>query len=397
MKKQLLTTTALVAAGVLTVSGAALAQKPTLTLGGNSQQIFGVGNNSDAYDAANGQRVGFDQHSDGEIFFNGAVTLDNGIKIRTRVELESNTESNTGGESPNVAHGTQGDTIDEHWMRISGSFGEIRLGSGDAAAQAMTTGYLGTWATGVGQNLAFDTGDWVTNPGPGSGYRMSTVARVDVTSDGEHISYFTPRFAGFQLGASYIPSTDEDVNNQRAATSSLQGAGDTEGYSIGANFDRKFGGVGVGIAVGYNEMNEATAGNGGDAKVWGVGGRVDFQGFRIAASFVDRKSQDTATTAINGGGGTVSGAETIELGARYIFGPNAVSISHLSGESDSVQVARDGQEIRSTFIAYRRTLGPGVTWHVTGIFADYDGGSAAPGAAQNNDGEAISTSINVRF
>lgn len=385
MKKQLLTSTALVAAGVLTVSGSALADKPKLTLGGSTEQIFGVGNNSDAFDAANGQRVGFDQHSDGEIFFNGSVTLDNGIKIRTRVEVESNTESNTAGETGNVAHTAQGDTIDEHWMRISGSFGEVRLGSGDAAAQAMTTGYLGTWATGVGQNLPFDTADWVSNPGTVS---VGTIGRVDVTSDGEAISYFTPRFAGFQVGASYIPSADEDINNQRALSG---GNADFEGWSIGANFNKKFGGVGVGVAVGYATMEEGTAGR-TDPEVWGVGARVDFSGFRVALSWVDRDSQETAGVT------TVTGQETVEVGVRYTFGPNAVSVSHLDAESTaSSRAAGDGDEGRSTFIAYRRTLGPGVFWKVTGILADFEDNATGATSATSNDGEALTTSIQVRF
>ncbi|MFT5488277.1 MAG: outer membrane protein OmpU, partial [Alphaproteobacteria bacterium] len=255
MKKQLLTTTALVAAGVFTITGAALAQKPTLSLGGSTEQIFGVGENDNAFDALNGQTSGFDQHSDTEIHFNGAVTLDNGIKIRTRVELEGNSaQDQTAGANSNVVNGAPGtiaggagggsvDFIDENWMRISGSFGEVRLGSGDAAAQAMTTGYLGTWATSVGQNLAFDTTDWINaNSGAGTAITASTVGRVDLSSDAEHISYFTPRFAGFQAGLSYIPSDSEDVNNQRA----LNTAGDRDGWSMGLNFDRKFSGVGVG-------------------------------------------------------------------------------------------------------------------------------------------------------
>ena len=360
MKKQLLTTTALVAAGVLVVSGPALAQKsgkPTLTLGGESTQIFGVGNNDDAYDAINGQRVGFDQHSDGEIFFNGAVTLDNGIKIRTRVELESNTESNTGGETANVAHTLQGDTIDEHWMRISGEFGEVRLGSADAAAQAMTTGYLATWNTNVALNLAFDTGDWVTNPAAVS---TSTVGRVDLTSDGELISYFTPRFAGFQAGLSYIPSADEDVNNQRALSG---GNADYEGWSMGLNYEGKFSGVGVGVAVGYNTMNESTVGQ-EDPEVWGGGIRLDFSGIRLSASYVDRDDQKTAGVT------TAPGQETIELGAKYTFGPNAVSIAHLRAESTATTgTAGNGDELKSTFISYRRTLGPGVSWQLAAIFA----------------------------
>ena len=57
MKKQLLTTTALVAAGVLTVSGAALADKPKLTVGGSTEQIIGIGANDDAFDAINGQHL----------------------------------------------------------------------------------------------------------------------------------------------------------------------------------------------------------------------------------------------------------------------------------------------------------------------------------------------------
>ena len=385
MKKQLLTTTALVAAGVLTVSGAALADKPKLTLGGSTEQIFGVGNNSDAFDAANGQRVGFDQHSDGEIHFNGSVTLDNGIKIRTRVELESNTESNTGGETSNVAHTAQGDTIDEHWMRISGSFGEVRLGSGDPAAQAMTTGYLGTWAAGVGQLLAFDTGDWVTNPGT---VGASTVGRVDLSSDGEHVSYFTPRFAGFQAGISYIPSADEDVNNQRALSG---GNADHEGWSLGVNFNKKFGGIGLGLAVGYMTMDESTAGR-SDPEVWGIGSRIDFSGFRIALSWVDRDDQTT------GGATSVAGQETFEAGIRYSFGPNAVSLVHLNAETTAGSNATgDGDEAKVTFIAYRRTLGPGVSWKVTGIFADFDDAAAGATAATSNAGEALTTSIAIRF
>lgn len=385
MKKQLLTTTALVAAGVLTVSGAALAQKPTLSLGGSTEQIFGVGQNDDAFDAASGNRIGFDQQSDTEVHFNGSVTLDNGIKIRTRVELEGN--SNVAAGSSNGANGAAAagnmDDIDENWMRISGSFGEVRLGSGDAAAQAMTTGYLGTWAAGVGQNFAFDTADWVSNPGTVS---TSTGARVDASSDGEHVSYFTPRFAGFQAGISYIPSTREDVNNQRE----LSAGADNDGWSLGLNFDRKFGGVGVGIAAGYATANESTA-NLDDPEIWGLAGRVDFAGFRVALSWVESEDQGTAlNTAANG-------QETFEAGLRYTFGPNAVSAQYQHAEANSRAAARNGDEHEVFWLAYRRTLGPGVFWKVSAIFADFD--NAAPGAAAgtSNDGQALTTSIFVRF
>jgi len=385
MKKQLLITTALVTAGAFALSGAALAGKPKLSVGGFTQQIFGVGANDDAFDNANGARSGFDQHSNSEVHFNGSVTLDNGIKIRTRTSLEGNTVD------PDNAAGQDGDTIDENWMRISGSFGEIRLGSGDAAAQAMTTGYLGTWSTGVGLNLGFDTTDWVQAPGSGGaaglGFRASPVARADISSDAEHVSYFTPRFSGFQAGISYVPSSQEDVNNQR----SLSSAGDSDIVSLGVNFDRKVGGMGVGIAVGYTTADEATVAS-GDPEIWGIAGRVDFSGFRVGISHVDRRNQDTAAGGVAG-----NGQKTFEIGARYTFGPNAVSIQHLSGETNSPLATRDGDEVKSTFVAYRRTLGPGVSWNLTAIFADFDEGLAGAAAGTSNDGQALATSITVVF
>jgi predicted porin len=398
MKKQLLTSTALVAAGVMAVSGSALAQGPKLTVGGEMRQIFGVGSNSDAYEAAelaagrNG-RVGFDQHSDAEIHFNGSVTLDNGIKIATRVELEGNsTQDKTAGKESNITNGApnttgDGDFIDENWMRISGSFGEIRLGSGDAAGMAMTTGYLGTWSTGVGLNHAFDVTDWVTQPTTVS---ASTVARVDSNSDAEHISYFTPRISGFQFGASYVPSTEEDVNNQRANKT----AGDTDGISVGVNYVGNYNGAGIGIAAGYGTSNESNADR-SDPEVWGIGGRVDFQGFRVAMSYVDKKAQNNAAGVTAAGG---QGQETFEMGIRYSFGPNAVSFTYQDAETDGdATSAADGDQTTAATVAYRRTLAPGVNWDITAIYADFDDGLAAAAAGNSNDGTALATSMTLRF
>jgi len=389
MKKQLLTTTALVAAGVLVVSGPALAGKPKLTVGGGVSQIVGVGSNSDAFDAANGGRVAFDQHSDGEIHFNGSVTLDNGIKIRTRIELEGNSAVTGGGGNSNVINGPPGsagdpDYIDEHWMRISGSFGEVRLGSHDPAAQAMTTGYLATWNTNVGLNLAFDTSDWVSNPGT---VGASTVGRIDVTSDAESVSYFTPRFSGFQVGVSWTPSGREDVNNQRE----LEAGADTEARTIGINYSMKMGSVGVAVAAGYATSEESTA-NRSNLEIMGGGVRLDFSGIRLSASYVDRNDQTT------NGVTAAAGQKTYEIGAKYTMGPNAMSIAHLSAETQATsQATGDGDTAKVTFISYRRTLGPGVSWTLTGIHADFDDNAAGATAATSNDGKALVTAINVRF
>jgi outer membrane protein OmpU len=400
MKKQLLTTTALVAAGAIALSGAAIA-KPKITIGGGAEQIIGIGSNEAAFDEASGQRIGFDQHSDGEVHFNGSVNLDNGIKIRTRVELESNSADTTAGRNSNVINGAPGtasngagagspDTIDEHWMRISGSFGEIRLGSGDPAGMAMTTGYLGTWSTGVGQLLAFDTTDWISRPAT---VTANQVGRVDLNSDAEHISYFTPRFNGFQVGVSYVPSSQEDVNNQR----SLSGAADTDHWSFGVNYNGKFGGASVGVAAGYTFNNESAVDR-DDDQVWGIGIRVDMQGIRVGMSFVDNDEQEAISTGISGAAGGTNGQEVFEMGVRYIFGPNAVSGTYQKSETTGTAgQASTSDETETMAVAYRRTLGPGVFWRVTAMFADYDDGLAGAAASNSNEGEALTTSILVRF
>jgi outer membrane protein OmpU len=389
MKNHLLISTALAAVGVLAVPSWAQADKPKLTLGGSTEQSFGVGADSPSFsggaNANAGKRIGYDQQSDGEVHFNGSVDLDNGIKIRTRVELEAFTIDNTGRTS-STAHGTQGDSIDEHWMRISGAFGEIRLGSGDAAGRAMTSGYLGTGATNVSLSQDSDTTNWVTRP---SSIAVTFSNRVDVSSDGEHISYFTPRFAGFQAGLSYVPSADEDVNNQRALSG---GNADFEGWSAAVNFDRRFGDIGIGLAAGYAFMNESAAAAIDDAHVWGVGGRFDYKGFRIAASWVDKNNQSSATGTF-----VASGREALEIGARYTFGANAVSMSHITAKSDSRNVTANDDKVKSTFIAYRRLLGPGVSWHLAAIFANYEDGTPNVAGASSNQGEALVTTIVVVF
>jgi len=372
MKKQLLTTTALVAAGVLTVAASAPAEaRPKLTVGGNTHQIVGVGENDSAFDAAVGARVGLDQHSDTEIHFNGSVTLDNGIRITTRTELEGNTTSG-------------GDTIDENWMRISGGFGQVVLGSHDLAAQAMTTGYYGGYSTGVGLNHGFDTTDWVQKPAAATHF-AGTVSRVDISSDSEGITYYTPRVSGFQGGISYMPARTEDSN----ATRELKTV-DTDGVSVGLNFVKNMGGIGVGVAVGYATSNEATV-NLDDSEIYGVGVRLDFQGFRVALSHNETEDQGTvANTAANG-------TQTFEAGLRYTFGPNAVSATYMHAETSSRAVARDNDETETMWLSYRRTLGPGVTWSVNAIFADFEDGLATPAAGAENDGQAFVTGIRVGF
>ncbi len=147
-------------------------------------------------------KTSFDQQTESEIHFKGSGKLDNGITILADVQLE--------------VTGSPGNVIDEQYLIERGGFGQLTLGSEDNAGHLMTIGFTGSWATGVGQNLTFDLTDWISLPTD-----ISAGARFDGTlndprlrsleNDSSKISYFTPRFSGFQIGGSYIPNFQQQT------------------------------------------------------------------------------------------------------------------------------------------------------------------------------------------
>ncbi|MGE0745072.1 MAG: porin [Rhodospirillales bacterium] len=394
MKKQLLATTALVAAGLLTAAGTAQAQKaeaPKFEVKGFMEQTFGAAFGQE--ENAIGRRVTFDQHNETEIHFIGSATLDNGISFRAVVELEGDGD---GTPAPFTAAGSGTDVIDESYLIIRGAFGQLILGSTDTAASLGTTGYMGSWATQVGQNLTFDTGDWIVAPGglraTPDGPLLSSALR-GFADDSEAITYFTPRFFGFQFGASYIPNVEQDLNTSIATTDSVY----NNGYAFSLNFDQKFDQIGVGIAAGYLHWSAPDASTNPDAKMAGFGARFDFMGFRLAGAY--KKQWDFRDSF---GASTVTSLDGSrwEVGLQYVFGPNAVSAVYGKGKQENLISNSNDGELDHLMVAYRRTLGPGVFWYMNFTWADYEGEDKRPVAAattDDNSGYAISTGVRLNF
>ena len=366
MKKHLMATTALVAAGVL-VSGAVQA-KPKLTLGGWFEGIVGVVD--DDKTGPGGNHVGFDVQQDSEIHFKGNVTLDNGIKIRTRLELEGQSANST-------------DQIDEAYVDISGSFGAVRVGSEDNAAHLMVTPYSGSWATGVGQNLSFDVSDWIETP---TGHQ-GNIDRLDLgEADSEKITYFTPRIAGFQLGLTYMPSFSEGDNGEPEALSENPHSG----FAAAANYDAKFGGVGVGLAAGYATAQPASNGQDqNDLEGVAAGARFDIGSFRIAYGYHREWNLSSETSA------TKAGTTAHDVGVRYKMGKNNFSIGYKHSEAEGTRANSSEDETDIAMVSYRRDLGPGVQYRLNLMYADYQGEDV--GSADDNEGVALTTSVRLAF
>ncbi|MCW8916917.1 MAG: porin, partial [Magnetovibrio sp.] len=90
MKKILLGTTAVIALGTLSTEAFA-ADKIQLGLGGFMRQYVAISNSDEVATTTNAARdSGIGQWGNSEVFFSGSTTLDNGLKVAAKVELEAN-------------------------------------------------------------------------------------------------------------------------------------------------------------------------------------------------------------------------------------------------------------------------------------------------------------------
>ena len=353
MKKHLLASTALAAVGALALSGAAVAQdkkmmKPSLTVGGYWEANVGVGDND--VDGRDG--IGVQQ--DVEVSFKGKAPLDNGITISTVVELEGNSQG-------------AGDDIDETKFFVSGDFGQIQIGSLDEAGYEMTFGYHGSVSTGTGnQTLEFDVGDWVPNSIGGLG---AAGGRVNISSDSDTVAYYTPRFNGFQMGVSYSRSGAEDAHQLHSTAGKMKDI-----VAAAVNYSQKHGDANVGAAFGYVTADEPMQEK-DDPQRWGGGLFVDFSGVKVGVGYVRHNEVTKA------GGDEL---DRWDIGGRYSWGPNAVSLGYIHLEQVEAETAAGR-------LSYSRSLGAGVTWSLDALWAEYEAGS------ESQDGTAYTTGISAKF
>ncbi len=378
--------TAVSTAALFAASAGAMAQdkasKPSISVGGYMDQKFSVHNYDSTFEAANGKTANWDQRNDTEVYILGSVQLDNGIKIKTRVELEGFTINDTTNDGSNFVNGTssQPDMVDEAFMDISGSFGSVRLGSADLAGKRMSTGHQATFFMNVGENTRFNITKVILKP---STVSNSVVSQLDLSSDGEGVSYVSPRWNGFVVGLGWAATANEDSD-----ADTLKSSADSDIYDAAINWSGKFGDVGISANAAYTAAKGKTW-DMSDPSQWALGGRITIGGLAIGLSTQHNESAARA--------GESTEEDIVEAGVRYIMGPNAFSIVGAWSEMDSTDTAVNGDETKAFSIAYRRTLGPGVTWHNTLHIADYDNGASGAASSTSNDGYALTTGIKVSF
>jgi hypothetical protein len=287
MKKVLLGTSALALAGAF-ASPAASAEW-NVRVGGYMEQYVAYAD-SDATQP--GDFDGIDSKQDAEIWFLPSITLDNGIKIGANVQLEAL---------------TNGDQIDEAFMFIKGSFGEVLLGSENSAGYKMT--YAAPDVTFLNVNSGSTTSfiPW-SGGGAGSDVFRRTLGTTFLenvgNNDAHRFTYFTPRFSGLQVGASYARDGQQDTNAQVDVDS-------TDPHDIvdfGANYVNSFGDFDIAVSGrwGFADINNQSD----DATVWSAGLNLGFGGVTVGGSYAEQ----------NGARGASMNGEAYDVGISYSTG-----------------------------------------------------------------------------
>lgn len=293
MKKLLLGSTALAAAGLFT-SGAFAVDPITVTVNGYYQYYLVFGNydrirtfigttQSVTNDGTKGRSVRLAQ--EGEIWFNGLTKLDNGTSIGFRVELEAYTQQNNGTSA--------GDQMDEYYLIAFGDWGRAEVGATNGPMDKMVYGSPSA-LPGFGfvsSNFNFY--------GAGANNAFSTAIQGDRNiGDVNKIIYYTPRFAGIQIGVSYTPEFQPGLNgNACGATGGFGGQYGVctkndrgqwkNAVDAGINYLAKFNSLDVALYGGFMTASPENDLNAGGFDVnrrwwhWLTGMQLTYQGFSV--------------------------------------------------------------------------------------------------------------------
>jgi outer membrane protein OmpU len=374
MKKILLGSTALVAAGLIAVPAGA-ADGVKLSLGGYYRGAAGV-----MFDDFDGAAAGLEDDlrdyvfkQDVEVHFSGETTLDNGLKVGAVIQLEGQ---------------TSGDQIDEVYAFFSGGWGEVRFGDDDEALTALCS-ITPSASPNFGPDSPFFS---FSNSGAagGNAYIGTNGTCFGVDGDSTKIIYFSPNFGGFSFAASFTPDNTQDTRNTTAGAGTRfenNPGQNSENVSVAANFNHDFNGVTLNVGGGatWSLDREGNIPGGPEEREDYQGyASVGFFGFTVggAAELRNNVRGDGADDFVYGVGVTYNW-DAWTVGVGWTHGEYEVAQPGGTLTSDSDQ----NQEIFALTAAY--ALGPGITLDGVVEYVDSD----VNGGATSTDYNGISFGI----
>lgn len=385
MKKILLGTTGLVAAAL--VASAASAETPKVTLGGFSD--FQSSWTSDDQDAGN-QSYGF--RNDNEITVKVDGKTDGGLGYGAEIDLEADSTADADNQGTNASR---------TFTYLEGNFGRVELGGNKSVASTMrvdastlaaaTGGINGAWTYSPFNRAGIAGGQGFITTSKLPGEHGSTNALGDEsTYNATKVSYYTPKFSGFQAGVSFTPQLED--RGQTIGRSDSTGVSDV--VDLGLGYEGTFSGIKTAIAGTY----EMASGNGAtgagapfnpgfgteDINAWNVGALLGWNNFSVAASY--GAWDDSGIAGAEGDYWTA--------GLGWTAGPIGVSATYLSSTLDGTAGAPGDNDFDNIVLGAEYKLAAGLTPYAEVSFYDFDGNAAT---AYDNKGTSIILGTQVAF
>jgi outer membrane protein OmpU len=368
MKTVLMGTTAVALAGLM--ASPAAAAEWDVRVGGFMEQFVAYVDND--FDTVSGDFNGIDSKQDAEIWFLPSITLDNGIKFGVNIQLEGN---------------TKGDQIDESFLFVKGAFGEVILGSENSAGHKMH--YAAPDVTFLNVNSGSFT-FFVPFSGSVNGVNVgddlflgtlqTTYLENERNNDAQRFTYFTPRFAGFQLGVSYARDGLQDTNVQIDEDSGQI----ANIFDLGASYVQSFGDFDVAVSGRYGTAD--TAGR-ADPDIWGAGINLGYAGFKVGGSYAEQNDA------------LLRNGEAYDVGVSYETGPWGFSATWFHGENIDDENPGTDEENDQYLLGVAYTLAKGVVLNGYGGYMEFDEKLSDGGTGSGDDVDAfiIGTGIRVDF
>lgn len=368
MKKILLGTTGLVGAALLAT--AASAETPKVTLGGFSD--FQAGWTSDDQDAGT-RATGF--RNDNEITVKVDGKTDAGLMYGAEIDLEADTTADADNQGTNASR---------TFTYLSGNWGRAEMGDNKSAASTMrvdasslavaTGGINGAWTyfvNGANTNPFITTSKLVTEHGSKTGFGDES------TYNATKVSYYSPKYMGFQGGVSYTPDVESRGQSLTRNDNTAGNIGNV--WDLGLTYDNQFSN-GVKLAAAATaEIGDADTAATEDTQAWNLGALVGYKGFSAAASYGDWSDSDNTA-------GLDSSYWTAGLG--YEAGAYGLSATYIDS---TVETATTDNEFTNLVLGADYKLAPGLTPYAEVSFYEFDG------TTYDNDGTSIILGTQVAF
>jgi hypothetical protein len=336
MRKILLATTALVAAGGVSAASA-------IDISGSyGVEYYSESNTGGSADAADVS--GDDFIDDGLISFSGETTADNGLTFGGKMTLN------------------HGGAIEDQGLYISGDFGYFMAGATDGVVDGMDNF--------MSANSAITENGASTDNGGSDGVGLLTTSMIADNPTTEKIGYRSNVISGFQVGATY-----EDAGQAATANN------DVTGYIV--TYDAGF--AKLGYASGTTNSTTSNGANVGRNQ-YGLG--TTLGGVTLALGFGTQK-----TAGANGAADT-SKIDTRDVGLTYNVN-DATGLYAVFTSSEEKIGSNAGDKMSSQTFGLSYTIAPGLTSILETASADYTDATAGSSTA---DGQTNTTAkIKVSF